>query len=184
MQAIELRGPGAMRGPGLEGAKGLTIEVNLLPEAYRKARQRERWFRRGAAVGLSLLMVELLLSLLLYVRAGDERDLSSAIEQARASSQELSEETATQMKTNTLAKPASTKNFRTRRSAANFVRESVSSTMQSEAIAECGKIETASTIPWCTQGPVPRTLIRSKRNLSFISIPELWHSPWLQRAVM
>jgi len=89
----------------------LTVQVNLLPESYRKARQHEKWFRRGVAIWGALMAVELCGGLALYLRAGEKRDLLAAADKARNATgslrQELTETTrqATLIRKNiTLAK--------------------------------------------------------------------------------
>jgi Tfp pilus assembly protein PilN len=67
----------------------MAVELNLLPEAYVAARRRDRWFQRGSALGLTLLMTELFVGLMLYVRAGDQRDLVAAIENTRLTSETM-----------------------------------------------------------------------------------------------
>ena len=72
----------------------MTVHVNLLPEAYRKARRHEKWFRRGVAIWAALMVVELCGGLALYLRAGERRDLLAATEKARDATQSLQQELA------------------------------------------------------------------------------------------
>ena len=70
----------------------MTVQVNLLPESYRKARQHEKWFRRGVAVWVTFMAVELCVGLVLHYRTGEKRDLLAAIDQTRNATQSLKEE--------------------------------------------------------------------------------------------
>jgi len=72
----------------------LTVQVNLLPESYRKARRHEQWFRRGVVIWGALMAVELCGGLVLYLRAGEKRDLLAAAEQARNATRSLKQELA------------------------------------------------------------------------------------------
>ena len=72
----------------------MIVEVNLLPEAYRQARSHERWFQWGTAAGVALLTAELLVALLLYIRAGDKRDLLASTQETRGLLQSVNQEMA------------------------------------------------------------------------------------------
>ena len=70
----------------------MTVQVNLLPESYRKARRHEKWFRRGVAIWGALMAVELCGGLVLYLRAGEKRDLLEAADKARNATEALKQE--------------------------------------------------------------------------------------------
>jgi len=70
----------------------LTVQVNLLPESYRKARRHAKWFRRGVAIWAAIMAVELCGGLVLYLRAGEKRDLLAATDKARNITQSLKRE--------------------------------------------------------------------------------------------
>ena len=73
----------------------MTVDVNLLPEEYRRALKRDRWLRRGATVGIVLLMMEMLAGCMLYVRAGNERNLAASIAERREATDTLKREVST-----------------------------------------------------------------------------------------
>lgn len=70
----------------------MTVQVNLLPESYRKARRHEKWFRRGVAVWVAIMAIELCGGLVLYLRAGEKRDLLAATNEARGEIESLKQE--------------------------------------------------------------------------------------------
>jgi Tfp pilus assembly protein PilN len=66
--------------------------IDLLPEAYRHARRRERRFRLGLLVGALLLGAELAAAAVLYLRADETRKMLLQAEVARAATRELDRE--------------------------------------------------------------------------------------------
>ena len=62
----------------------MTVDVNLLPMTYHQARRREHWIQRGSAIGITLVLAELVVGFMLYCRAGDERSLREGIAKTRA----------------------------------------------------------------------------------------------------
>ena len=67
----------------------MTVQVNLLPGSYRKRRQHAKWFRRGVSIWVALMVVELCGGLVLYLRAGEKRDLLAAIDQSQNATADL-----------------------------------------------------------------------------------------------
>lgn len=61
----------------------MTVNVNLLPISYRRARSHERWFRRGVAVWLGFVVVELVVGLCMNVRTVERHELTRAVAEAR-----------------------------------------------------------------------------------------------------
>ena len=62
----------------------MTVNVNLLPESYRRARRHDRRFRRGLTISVILLFAELCTGLVLHARAEDTRELYAEADNARA----------------------------------------------------------------------------------------------------
>ncbi len=62
----------------------MSLSVNLLPGAYRRAQTRRRRIRLGAAIAAVLLSTELMIGLALHARAGKTRELADAAAAARA----------------------------------------------------------------------------------------------------
>ena len=58
----------------------MTININLLPSAYRKARCRDRWYRQGVRIGIVLIAMEICAGFVLHLCSYEKGELVSAID--------------------------------------------------------------------------------------------------------